>query len=86
MNTLLFLSLSVLSCENVGSFVGKHGVYRCEFNREMIVNATEVKTMEDFRYFLGPVSKTVNLGCRMGLRNNTTVVHGKPCRKFFGEK
>ncbi len=85
MNTLIFVSISVMSCYG-NVLTTKGSMQRCEFGHEMIVKADQLVVMKDRKYLLGPISKEIQVGCEVTLTNGDYVVSGKPCRKLIGAK
>jgi hypothetical protein len=86
MTTLIFVSISVMSCYG-NVLTTSHGALRkCEYGHELIVRAEALSMMKEKKYFLGPISKEVQTGCQVTLTNGETVMSGKPCRRLMGEK
>jgi hypothetical protein len=85
MTTLIFVSISVMSCYG-NVLTTKGSVQRCEYGHEMIVKAESLSVMNEKKYLLGPLSKEVSIGCSVTLTNGETVMSGKPCRRLMGEK
>ena len=81
MQTLIFISISVMSCSWIDSTSP-----RCTFNKEVIVRPQDLKRLESFRYGLGPISKVSNEGCKVTLTDNEILYGGKPCRILMGHK
>lgn len=81
MKTLIFISISVMSCSWVSS-----NSPRCTFNKEVIVRPQDLKRLESFKYSLGPVSRSTNEGCKVTLTDNEILYGGKPCRNLMGQK
>ena len=85
MNTLIFVSISVMSCYG-NVLTTKGSMQRCEFGQEMIVKADQLSVMRDKQYLLGPISRELQVGCQVTLANGEYVMSGKPCRKLIGAK
>ena len=81
MNTLVFVAISVMSCNG-----NVNNIQRCTYQKETIVRAEQLQILNEKLYFLGPISREVQKGCLVTLGNGDTLVSGKPCRRLMGEK
>lgn len=86
MNTLVFVSIAVMKCYGSVLTPQYGALQRCNFSHETIVKAESLSRLTDKRYFLGPISMSMQAGCSVTLTNGETLVSGKPCRNLVGEK
>jgi hypothetical protein len=77
MNTLIFVSILSLQCNQAGEF------YRCVYDTEVIVRAQDMKKLTSFKYRLGPVAQTLNEGCVIETVDGNTYRSGKKCREHI---
>jgi hypothetical protein len=58
---------------------------RCEYKSEAIVRAEDIRSLNERKYLLGPISHEVQLGCFVTLVTEETTMVGKPCREVLGK-
>jgi len=86
MNTLIFVSISTMLCSIEAFNVGSNTYRRCQFDKEVIVRAQDLKKLTTFKYLLGPISGMEIEGCLVSTVDGELFFSGKPCRNLIGVK